>query len=70
VIAPVWEPTKRPFGKHGVDVVIAVRKGDRRAIAIEEVTPVWKSTTPDEGVRSIVSETWLPGAPGPTIVIE
>lgn len=70
VIPPVWEPKKRPFGKHGVDIVIPVRPGDRRTLLVDEVIPVWKSTTPDEGVRSVISETWLPGAPGPTIVME
>ena len=69
VVKPVWEP-QRPFGKHGVDIVIPVHPGDRRAIAIANATPVWKSSSPTEGVGGVISETWLPGAPGPTIVIE
>jgi hypothetical protein len=69
VIKAVWEPKPRPFGKHGVDFVVPVRPGDRRALVIALTIPVWKSMNPDEGTGLAISETWLPGDPGPTIVI-
>lgn len=68
VIKPVWEPPRK-FGQHGIDIVIPVRPGDRRQLAIATATPVWKSMNPDEGTGLGIAETWLPGDPGPTIVI-
>jgi hypothetical protein len=68
VVAPKWEATRKR-GAHGVDVVIPVRRGDRRAVVVEQALPV-RMSAPDEAVYAVISETWLPGAPGPTIVIE
>ena len=68
VLDPKWEP-RRPRDKGGIDVVVPVRRGDKRLVVLALSIPVWKSPTPDEGVHAAISESWLPGEPGPTIVI-
>jgi len=68
VLDPKWEP-RRPSGKGGIDVVVPVRRGDRRVIVLASSIPRWKSPSPDEGIYAAISESWLAGEEGPTIVI-
>ncbi|EYF07678.1 hypothetical protein [Chondromyces apiculatus] len=66
-------PRRDPDGsKHeGVHVVLPVRPGDRRVlqIALPEF-PGLRSYTPEENGVLVISALWLPGATGPTIVVD
>jgi hypothetical protein len=54
----------------GVNVMFPVKKGDRRLIAIDEALSVgFKSYAIEENNVIMISELWLPGDRGPTIVV-
>lgn len=60
-----------PRAGAGVNVVFPVRKGDRRLIAIDESLQVgFKSYAIEENTVIMISDLWLPGDPGPTIVVD
>jgi len=55
----------------GVEIMFPVRKGDRRLIAIDEALMVgFKSYAIEENTVIMISELWLTGDRGPTIVVD
>lgn len=52
----------------GVHVIFRMQPGDRREVAIATKT-MGDVYTIEEGARVVISELWLPGEVGPTIVV-
>ena len=50
------------------EIIVPVRRGDRRILEVDRLVEAWKSWVLYDGTV-IVSEAWLPGAPAPEIVI-
>ncbi len=62
--------TKKKKKVHGIHLQFPVRRGDRRLIAIERwESGGWKSFYIREDTFIMISELWLAGEAGPTVVV-